>query len=296
MPGAGNTPVFETVIINYNAGDALARCVSAVFTQSVATRVTVVDNASTDHSVDNLRRSAAYSENLEIRVNETNLGFARAVNAAVNRLGGEARYLLILNPDCEVLPGSVAELVNALDRDPGAALAGPVVVDRRGRPMKASLRQFPTPLNSFMTFSGLWRLGRWFPSFRGVDQTGRMPSETAKADAVSGACMMLRRQLFLEMGGLDESYGMHCEDLDLMYRIARRGMHCLLVPSARVFHDQGLSSRSRRGWVHWQKHRGMQRFYTKFQAAGHKPPLRWLVKAGIWARFIVTWPLAWIRR
>ena len=296
MTAAGNTPVIETVIINFNAGDALARCVSAVLEQNVATRVTVVDNASTDHSVDKLRESAGESKNLGICVNTENLGFAKAVNATVKQLKSASPYLLILNPDCEVLPGSVAELARALDQDPGAALAGPAVVDRQGRPMKATLRRFPTPLKSFLTVSGLWRLGRWIPALQGVDQTSRLPTVTTEADAVSGACMLLRRELFLEMGGLDESYGLHCEDLDLMYRIAQQGMHCLLVPSARVFHDQGLSSSSRRGWVHWQKHRGMQRFFIKFQAEQCSLPLRWLVISGVWARFLVTWPLIWLRR
>ena len=296
MPDAGNTPVIEAVIINYNAGEALARCVAAVFAQPLATRVTVVDNASADDSLENLRRSTGETQDLQIQANGANLGFARAVNAAVPGLEGSAPYLLILNPDCELLPGSLVELVNALDRDPGAALAGPAVVDRKGRPMKATLRSFPTPLKSFLTFSGLWRLGRWIPALQGVDLSGQMPSDTAKAEAVTGACMLLRRALFLEMGGLDESYGMHCEDLDLMYRINQGGMHCLLVPSARVFHDQGLSSKSRPGWVHWQKHLGMQRFFLKFQADQHSLPVRWLVLSGIWARFLVTWPLAWFGR
>ena len=115
MPAAGSTPVMETVIINNNAGDALERCVSAVFAQPIDTRVTVVDNASTDDSLDHLRASTVDSQDLEILVNEANLGFAKAVNRAVNRLEGAAPYLLILNPDCEVLPGSIAKLANALD-------------------------------------------------------------------------------------------------------------------------------------------------------------------------------------
>ena len=130
MPDAGNTAVIETVIINYNAGEALARCVAAVFAQPVATRVTVVDNASTDDSLESLRRAAGDTQDLQIQANQANLGFAKAVNAAVAGLAGAAPYLLILNPDCELLPGSLVELVNALDRDPGAALAGPAVVDR----------------------------------------------------------------------------------------------------------------------------------------------------------------------
>ena len=90
---------------------------------------------------------------------------------------------------------------------------------------------------------------------------------------------------------MDGAYGLHCEDLDLMYRLRQRGFHCLLVPDARVFHDQGLSSSSRPFWVHWQKHRGMQRFFQKFQAQQVSPFLRWLVLCGIWLRFAATLPL-----
>ncbi len=192
-------------------------------------------------------------------------------------------------------PGSLQALCAALDQDAAAALAGPLVVDREGYPMRGTLRRFPDPWSGFLTFSGLWRLGRWIPWFAGVEKAGPLPSETTQAEAVSGACMLLRKSEFLAAGCMDGDYGLHCEDLDLMYRLNQRGWHSLFVPSARVFHDQGVSSASRPLWVHWQKHRGMQRFFMKFQAGQSSPPLRWLVIAGIWLRFAVTLPLAWFR-
>jgi hypothetical protein len=123
----------------------------------------------------------------------------------------------------------------------------------------------------------------------------QLPAGTVPAEAVSGACMMLSQTVFLEMGCMDGAYGLHCEDLDLMYRLRQRGFHCLIVPSALVFHQQGISSSSRPLWVHWQKHRGMQRFFLKFQADKTVFPMRWLVIAGIWLRFCVTLPLVWFR-
>ena len=81
-----------------------------------------------------------------------------------------------------------------------------------------------------------------------------------------------------------------------MYRLREQGKPSLFVPAARVYHLQGLSSRSRPVWVHWQKHRGMQRFFTKFQAGRYAWPLRWTVVAAIWARFALTLPLALLRR
>ena len=119
---------------------------------------------------------------------------------------------------------------------------------------------------------------------------GALPDEVTPAEAVSGACMLVRRSAFLAAGCMDPRYGLHCEDLDLMYRLRQGGWHCLYVPQARAVHQQGLSSRSRPWWVHWQKHRGMQRFFVKFQARSHPWPLRWAVIAGIWTRFALSLP------
>ena len=276
--------------------EALTRCVQSVLTQQEQVQITIVDNASGDNSIASLRSNVGMQENLVIISNEENLGFARAVNLAARQLNKAGQYLLILTPDCEMLTGSLAALGRALDSDPGAALAGPMVVNREGQPMRGTLRRFPDPWTAFLTFTGLWRLGRWLPSFAGVEMMDRLPRETVRAEAVSGACMFLRQSEFLRMGGMDGAYGLHCEDLDLMYRLRQLGHHCLLVPSARVYHAQGVSSGSRPLWVHWQKHLGMQRFFFKFQADQTFFLLRWLVVSGIWLRFAVTLPLAWIRR
>jgi len=212
---------------------------------------------------------------------------------------GVTRFL-ILNPDCELEPGALDCLVQALDKDRRASLAAPLVLDPAGQPTRANLRRFPDPWRSLMTFSGLWRLEPRLPLFRGVEPAGGLPAETTRAEAVSGACMLVRRSSFLEAGGMDEGYGLHCEDLDLMYRLAQSGGHCVYVPQARAVHEQGVSSRSRPLWVHWQKHRGMQRFFLKFQAPKYGALLRWpfslLVLAGIWLRFVLTLPLALLRR
>jgi len=191
-------------------------------------------------------------------------------------------------------------LRQALDDDPRAALAGPLVIDAAGRPQRATLRRFPNPWRSLVTFTGLWRLGSRWPAFEGVEWLPPWPQAVTRAEAVSGACMLVRKAAFADVGGLDEAYRLHCEDLDLMYRLRQRGGSCLFEPQARVVHQQGLSSRSRPLWVHWQKHRGMQRFFLKFQASSYPLVLRWpmcgLVVTGIWARFLLTLPLLLLKR
>jgi GT2 family glycosyltransferase len=284
-----------TIIVNYNAGETLQHCVQALLGSNEHSRVIVVDNASSDRSAENLRSLYGDHQGVEFLFNPANLGFGPAVNAIARRV--DADWILILNPDCILDPDTLGKLVAALESDSKAGLAGPAVRDASGRIQRATMRRFPDPWKSFMTASGLWRLGKWFPAFHGVEvDVSASTGEYEICDAVSGACMLVRRKAFEAVGFLDEEYAMHCEDLDLMYRLNQQGWHCLYVPQASAVHQQGLSSRSRPGWVHFQKHRGMARFFNKFQAKTTFLPLRMLVYAGIWLRFVILWPLVLIRR
>lgn len=285
------------LIVNYNAGEALARCVESVLSQAREVAVVVVDNASDDGSAETAGSLFGRLENVTVVFNEHNRGFSRAVNqaAAVVKDGPED-YLLILNPDCELFPGALRALVAALEADASAGMAGPMVVDRHGAALRGTFRRFPNPWRAFLTFTGLARLGRGRESLQGVEPGQPLPSQVTEAEAVSGACMLVRKPVFFEVGAMDEGYTLHCEDLDLMYRLEQRGLARLYVPDARVFHLQGLSSRRRPAWVHYQKHRGMQRFFNKFQAAERSLPMRWLVVSGIWIRFLLTLPWVLIRR
>jgi len=284
-----------TIIVNYNAGETLQRCVSALLKSRVQTKVTIVDNASSDRSAENLQNLYGHHQGIDFRFNPSNAGFAPAVNVIARGL--KADWVLILNPDCIVEPETLGHLIEALENDSRAALAGPAVLDENGRIQRATQRRFPDPWRSLMTASGLWRLGKRFPVFHGVEvDTSKTMDKAEICDAVSGACMLVRRDALEAVGYLDEDYALHCEDLDLMYRLKEQGWHCLFVPRARCVHEQGVSSSSRPTWVHFQKHRGMSRFFSKFQAKSTFFPIRMLVYAGIWLRFIILWPLVLIRR
>ncbi|MBT8055394.1 MAG: glycosyltransferase family 2 protein [Gammaproteobacteria bacterium] len=285
------------LIVNHNAGDALARCIESVLSQGQEVSVALVDNASDDGSAQMVGSLFGRLENVSLVFNQDNRGFSRAVNqaAALTRDGPED-YLLILNPDCELFPGSLRALVDALETRPSAAMAGPMVVDRHGSALRGTFRRFPDPWRAFLTFTGLARLEGKRASLQGVEPDEPLPGEVTEVDAVSGACMLVRKTVYRELGGMDEGYTLHCEDLDLMYRLQQKGFARIFVPTARVFHLQGLSSRRRPAWVHFQKHRGMQRFFKKFQAGDRSLPMRWLVISGIWIRFFVTLPWVLIRR
>ena len=285
----------RVVIINYNAGDALLRSVSSVLATTEPLRLIVADNASNDGSCEKLRRQYAGNQRLEVFENEHNLGFGRAVNLCAMK--AVEPFLLILNPDCELSPGALAQLRMALEQDAQASLAAPMVVDRRQHMLRGTLRSFPAPMKALMTASGLWRLGRRIPFFRGVETYHwDLPDGTCRAEAVSGACMLLKTSMFRQLGGFDEGFGLHFEDLDLMYRLQEQHHYCLYVPGALAIHQPGISSRSRPWWVHRQKHLGMQRFFQKHYANSYSLPARWLLVAGVWLHFVLTMPLVWLRR
>ena len=284
----------KVIIVNFNACETIVGCVQAVLDSDQKSDVVVHDNASSDGSVDLIQRHFAQNDHVELIQASENIGFSRALNCVAN--GAKEEFLLFLNPDCEIFPAALGHLKRALEEDPNAALAGPLVVNLQGDVQKGTLRDFPDPWRSFLTLSGLWRLEGRFPSFRGIDRhLTDLPQDNTAVQAVSGACMLVRRKLFVQVGSMDEEYGLHCEDLDLMYRFHLAGKHCLLVPASQVFHQQGVSSRSRPLWVHRQKHLGMQRFFHKFQAAAYPVTLRWLVIAGIWLRYALTLPRVILR-
>ncbi len=283
------------IVVNYNAGDLLGQCVLDLLASEVQPRVRVVDNASTDGSAEKLLNLYGRSPQVRITMNPSNFGFARAVNAALGSLDSD--YVLVINPDCRVQKDTVGLLLRSLEEDARAALAGPLVLDGQGRPESASLRRFPDPKKSFMTVTGMRRLERWLPACAGVVvDTAEFRDGPVRAEAVSGACMLIRMAALRQVGRFDESYGLHCEDLDLMYRLHEAGWHCLFVPAARAVHHKGVSSKSRPMWVHRQKHAGMSRFFNKFQASEYSAPLRWLVRTGIWLRYLVLLPWAALRK
>lgn len=283
----------RVIVVNFNAGEALMRCVQSVLAVDEPLHLIVADNDSTDGSCELLRARFGASQRLEILENASNLGFGRAVNAC--GLRAQEPWLLVLNPDCELRPGALPVLRGALESDASAALAGPRVVDGDGRVLRGTLRTFPGPLSAIGTASGLSTLARWLPALRDVDRSDEaLPAETVQADAVSGACMLMRTEVFRALGGFDERFEMHFEDLDLMRRMHDHGWRCLFVPAATVVHDQGTSTRSRRWWVHRQKHLGMQRYFDK-HASGSSAVSRALLRAGIWLHYVLTLPRVWLQ-
>jgi N-acetylglucosaminyl-diphospho-decaprenol L-rhamnosyltransferase len=278
------------VIVNYNAGEFLARCLGSLpaSLEGFDWRAIVVDNASVDGSE---RYALEASERVTLIPAGRNAGFAAAVNTAAAATG--APLLLLLNPDAEMRPGVVPSLIEELERDPECAVIGPGILNTDGT-LQGSARRDPFWLTGLFGRSTL--LTRLFPNspmaHRSIIPPDLPPGTVSlRADWVSGACMLLRREAFDRCGGFDTGYFLYWEDADLCRRLRRLGYTIRYRPDVHVRHAVGGSSESARPLAIRAFHQSAARYYAHHVARSE--PERWLARALLAMR--CQWRLWWLR-
>ncbi len=228
----------SVVIVNWNTGRLLAECLRSLAADLAATsaldaEVIVVDNASTDRSIEAL--DGRFPGVRCIR-NSENTGFARATNQGIRLSRG--RHLLLLNPDTEVKPGAISAMVRFLESRGDAGAVGPMLLNTDGT-LQTSAYPEPTILREAWRLSYLDRL---WPV--GAYDMGSWPADTPRqVDVLTGACLMLPRVALDECGLLEERFFIYSEDQDLCRRLRRRGWRLFWLPSAQVVHHGGRSTR-----------------------------------------------------
>ena len=271
----------SVIIVNYNAGNYLKACIDSLLRCPLDKEIIVVDNASTDNSL----AALAGSPNVQIIKNTSNLGFAAGCNLGIKN--STAPILLFLNPDCVVEPDTLATLLDSMRKNPQAGMAGGLLVNPDDTEQPGGRRAIPTPWRSFVRAFGLVRFAdRWpslFYDFHLHKQP--LPEQPVEVEAISGACMMVRRDVMDDVGLWDEGYFLHCEDLDWCMRFRQKGWKILFVPNAKITHALGACGKDRKIFVEWHKHKGMIRFYRKFFRRQYPGILMALVVVGVWLRF-----------
>lgn len=257
------------VIVNWNTCNLLERCLATLYASvGVSYRVVVVDNASTDGSADMVR--ARYPQ-AELIASETNDGYPVGNNRGLRLLGyrgaGDVdedapRYALLLNPDTELPPDALAQMVAFMDAHPQAGVAGPRLILPDGTLDKACRRGFPTPLVSFYHYSGLAKLFPKSRTFGRYNMTFASETATMEVDSVVGAYMQVRKETIQQVGLLDETFFMYAEDLDWAYRIKQAGWQVWYVGDVIVHHVKRAASRqsAKAQFEFW---RAMLIFYRK---------------------------------
>jgi N-acetylglucosaminyl-diphospho-decaprenol L-rhamnosyltransferase len=255
---ADEHPGWAAVVVNHDAGPLLERCVRSVLadTSGGPVDVVVVDNASTDDSI-----AALGAAGLPVRVVPAggNLGYARAANLGIAHTA--AAVVAVLNPDTELEAGAAGVLLERFRTEPTLGAVGPRVDDPTGRHYP-SARSVPAPTDAVGHALVGWvaPTNPWTRRYRQLDVDPDLGRDVAW---VSGAAIWLRRRALDEVGGWDERYFMYVEDLDLCWRLGRRGWRVAYEPGARVVHVQGVSTARRPYRMLVEHHRSALRFASR---------------------------------
>jgi GT2 family glycosyltransferase len=228
----------QIIIVSWNVRAFLERCLRSLEKVEVPVRIFVVDNASSDGSANFVR---SQFPNVTLIANDVNRGFAAAVNQAMQRTDGG--HVLLLNPDCQVLAGSVERSLDYLNAHQDIGILGCQVLNE-DRTNQASIRRFPTFSSQALI---LLKLHRVIPKNRSLQSyfaTDVAPGNTQDVDQVKGAFFLIRREVITTIGLFDERFWIWFEEVDYCLRAKRAGFRVVYYPEAQVIHAGGESFRS----------------------------------------------------
>ena len=278
------------IIVSWNTRDILAQCLESVLTEIkslpyLTTETLVVDNISTDGSVQMLRENFPWVRLIE---NQENVGFARANNQAIRQSSG--RYVLLLNPDTKVMPGALGLLFEFMETNLQAGVAGARILNPD---QTLQISCYPAP-NLSREFWRLFYMDKLRPygSYRMADWPIDQPRGV---DVLLGACLFIRREALDQVGLLDENYFIYSEEVDLCYRFQQRGWLLYWVPQSQIIHYGGQSTQQVAAAMFLRLYQGKIIFIRKHhgELAGQLYKLILLFTA--LCRLMIS-PLAWLER
>jgi N-acetylglucosaminyl-diphospho-decaprenol L-rhamnosyltransferase len=278
MTTSKTVPDLSIIIVNWNVRDLLHACLCSLeaHRKRLELQVIVVDSYSADDSVDMVRRHFPW---VELIACEENVGFPRGNNLGLAQANG--RYILLLNPDTEVVGDALATMVAYAETHPKVGAIGPQLLNPDGS-VQSSRRRFPTLVTAI--FESTW-LESFAPAsiLRHYYVQDLVDEEIAVVDWVTGACLLVRREVVDQIGGLDENYFMYSEELDWCHRIKLAGWQIVYLPTARVIHHVGKSSEQAVTARHINFQRAKLRYFYKY----HGRLAAWLL------RLFILWNYSW---
>lgn len=269
------TPKLSIIILNHNTKALLKQCLESI---SGPYQIVVVDNNSTDGSVEMVKKSFP---KVEVLARDVNDGYTRGNNAARKMAKGE--YVLFLNSDTKAFPDTINTMVEFMDRDKTIGISTCLTELPDGRLYYACHRGFPTPLNSLLYFLGL--PSSYYPKYQNI---------VHEIDACSGTFLLIQKNLLDLIGWFDEDYFSYGEDLEMCYRIKELGYKVMFNPNVKLIHYWGASSglkstsknlvsvdeTNKNRW-NTARYNAMKIFYDKHYRERYSELFRWVVFKGI---------------
>ncbi|MFC1476274.1 glycosyltransferase family 2 protein [Candidatus Zixiibacteriota bacterium] len=285
------SPTITVVVVTYNSARDIAPCLQAVArsTCAAAVQTVVVDNASTDGTA---YLVAGEFPDVQLIKNQENRYYAAACNQGAKAGGGE--YLLLLNPDVQLAEDTLQKLFEYLEAHPDVAAVAPKLIWPDGK-IQPSVRTFPTYSTLWCEITGLSRLfprhpvlGRWRVDLRNV----HTPIDV---DQPMASCFLVRREIWDNLGGFDESFPMFFNDVDLCYRLKKSGGRIVYLPHAIATHRLGGSVRPAMARMVWFSHRGFLRYLGKHHLAGFNL-LKYIISAPVFMAAALARSFFWLLR
>lgn len=264
--------MIDALVVSFNTRDPLLACLASLRDEPEVKTV-VIDNASADGSPGSVRETFPAVRLIE---NRTNVGFSAAVNQGLR--DSSAPFVLLLNSDAVMRPGTLPALRQALETRSELALVAPRIVGRGGT--EVSFGDVPTPFSE-------WRQRRLVRGAQGRDprvtaEFEDLASRVSEPTWVSAACLLARRAALEEVNGLDEGFFLYQEDVDLCLRIRKAGWKIAYLPSVSVFHERGASMATSAPLSRLQYQRSHLRLYRKHRGVFSVFLLRvWLLSRGL---------------
>lgn len=276
------------IIVSYNTVDLTTQCLesiaSSIAKSPIDLEVIVVDNASTDDSVEKIKQTKLYALGCKVIENDTNVGFGKANNIGISQAKG--KFILFLNSDTLVDELNFKELLQMMDADAFIGVLTVRVNLENGSLDPASHRGFPTVWRSFTYLSKLEMLTKHLPLlnklFGGYHLTHLNLDQTHEIDSPSGAFFLTRKSILDKVGGFDEAFFMYGEDLDLAKRIKEAGYKNIFYPGQTIIHLKGKSGLKQsdiktKKKTSYHFYEAMRIFYDKHFAAENSPVITSLV-------------------
>jgi hypothetical protein len=276
------------IIVNWNSVEYLQGCLASIESDNsrLQTEIIIVDNASYDGSADLV---CSRFPRVRFIQSQDNLGFARGNNLGVRHSSGDA--LLFLNPDTLVRPGALAHMVTQLWSTPDTGGVGARLLNSDGSLQTTCLQAFPTVWNQLIDTDYLRRA---FPRWRGWGMCPLFSSGEVSDDVqmISGACLMVQREVFELVGGFSSEYFMYGDDVDLCYKIRQAGYVLRYASGAEIVHHGGQSAKHRRdsGFADVMKRESIYQFLRKTRGVHYARFYRWTTAIAAIARLLALTP------
>ena len=261
-PAAGTPPRrrrVSVVMVVYRTGASLEQSLGCVLADPLVDEFVVIDNGSSLAEAQRLQELQDDGR-LALVAGQGNVGFARGANLGAARASGD--ILVFLNPDAFLQPGCIADLAREVEARPGLSLIGGRVLNADGTEQRGARRGEITPVSALLSMSGLAQRVPALARFEVHWEDQALPAEAIATPTISGACFAMRREAFQELGGFDEGFFLHVEDVDLCWRVRQAGGEVLFSPKAEVIHIGG-TSRSHPLKVEFHKGVGLARYFRK---------------------------------